>query len=41
MSGCMQALDPEQREAERPAQLAEAMRRLPGPPYYNVLRWIH
>jgi Methyltransferase domain len=37
----MQALDPEQREAERPAQLTPAMRRLPGPPYYNVLRWIH
>jgi Methyltransferase domain len=37
----MHALDPAQREAERPEQLAEAMRRLPGPAYYNVLRWIH
>ena len=37
----MQQFDPEQREAGRPEQLAHAMRRLPGPAYYKVLRWIH
>ena len=37
----MEALDQAQRVTQRDAQLAEAKRRLPGPPYYNVLRWIH
>jgi hypothetical protein len=37
----MQVSDPAQRVAQRSAQLAEAARRLPGPGYYVVLRWIH
>src|SRR5436189_1331615 len=27
--------------APRPEQLAESERRLPGPAYYKVLKWIH
>src|SRR5262245_21361519 len=33
----MEAID----QAQRDEHLAEAQRRLPGPAYYQVLRWIH
>ncbi|MQA73290.1 MAG: class I SAM-dependent methyltransferase [Solirubrobacterales bacterium] len=37
----MDAVDEAQRKAQRDEQLAETRRRLPGPGYYLVLRWIH